>query len=150
MNVVRHYAGSVKFVLLALVSVEDALENDVTFGRTQVAMITGGKCDSVFPPWALKVREMPLGVQNVSGGFGGGADTSTRGACAPRSLRFHTPGRKVAHGTRQRSNVIRRCAAATTHHVEPAVLCPLRDLGCESFCCFWKTGRREGIRQTRV
>src|SRR2546430_3146430 len=51
--------------------------------------------------------------------------------------------RKLTDQFRQRSDVIRRRAATAADHIEPAVLCPLRDLGRKNLGCLRKTGRRQ-------
>src|SRR6476619_8552642 len=99
----------------------NALKNNVAFGWGELAMVSCRKRDRVFPPGTLEVGEPTFAVQNVRWGFGEGAETATRGACAPRIARFHTARRKIAHAIGDRADVVWRRAAAPTHQIEPAV-----------------------------
>src|SRR5882724_12992214 len=97
----------------------NALKNNVAFAGGEFAMISGGKCNRVFPPGTLEVGQPTFTVQNVRWDFGGGAETGTRGACAPRIARFHTAWLAVADAIHDCADVFRGCAAATAHHVQP-------------------------------
>src|SRR5205085_12462358 len=93
------------------------------------------------------MRQAALGVRYLGRDFGGGAEISTRGACAPRSGEFDASRRKIAHAFGDQSNMVRRRAAAAAHDVEPAIARPGIELRRECLWCLGKSGRRKRIRQ---
>src|SRR5216117_4218619 len=88
MNMVWHNATGIKFILPVLVRDEDALENQVSFGRAQLAVIARGECDRVFSPRPLEVWKTALGVKRVRRRFRRGEHTRPRVLIAVPSPQF--------------------------------------------------------------
>src|SRR5581483_2253759 len=63
MNVIRHHAGPVEFILKLTSSMKDTVKDNVAFFRGQKLTIAGHKCDRVFRPGPLKVRQATAAVE---------------------------------------------------------------------------------------
>src|SRR6267378_2588150 len=129
MNVIRHYAHRVQFVLSMFMSVHDALQNHIAFSWYQLTAFVSREGNSVFSPRTLEVGKAAFSIKCVRGGFGEGAETSTRGACAPQSrpapvFGFNRVRFAIAHRVCDYANVRRSRSATTTHDIEPAILRP--------------------------
>src|SRR5437867_3181035 len=153
MNVIRHYARRVQFVLSMFMSMENALQNDVSFARTQLPAFVSREGNYVLCPRTFEVGKAAFSIKCVRGGFGEGAETSTRGACAPQSrpalvFGFNRARFAIAHRVCDCADVFGGCPATAANKIQPAVLGPLFQFWRERFRGFRKTGLGKRVGQT--